>query len=142
MKIFIADDSQLLRDRLKNTLTEVEGVEIIGEAEDALEARHLIEKLEPDAVILDIRMPGGSGIDVIHSIKKLHPNTVVIMLTGYPYPQYQKRCLESGADYFFDKSLGLDDLILLVNTLIHSAKCRVTAGKHRRKGGRKIKTGG
>ena len=119
MKIFIADDSQLLRDRIKDALAEVEGVEIIGETENALETRHLIKKIEPDMVILDIRMPGGSGIDVIHSIKKLHPNTIVVMFTGYPYPQYRKRCLELGADYFFDKASDLDRLISIVNELSH-----------------------
>lgn len=118
MKIFIADDSGLIRDRLKNALTEVAGMEFIGEAGNALEARHLIDKLDPDVVILDIRMPGGNGIDMIQSIKKRHPNTIVIMLTGYPYPQYKKRCLELGADYFFDKSLGLDGIIRTVEKLI------------------------
>jgi len=117
MKIFIADDSEILRDRIKDAIAEIEGVETIGEAQDTLEARCLIDKLEPDLVILDIRMPGGNGIDLIHSIKGHHPNTVVAMLTAYPYPQYQKRCIELGADYFFDKASGLDNLMSLIREL-------------------------
>ncbi len=104
VKVFIADDSAALRERLVAILDEVEAVEIIGEAQNVPEAIDLIEKVKPQVVILDIRMPGGSGIDVLHRIKHYTPSPVVIMLTNYPYPQYRKKCLEAGADFFFDKS--------------------------------------
>ena len=104
MKVFIADDSVVLRERLATMFADIPGVETVGEAGEGLEATDAIRRLEPDVVILDIRMPGGNGIDALKSIKKETPAPAVIMLTAYPYPQYRKKCLEAGADYFFDKS--------------------------------------
>ncbi len=85
-------------------LGEIDGVEVIGQARNVAEAIELIRESKPAVVILDIRMPGGSGIDVLESIKSEEPSPVVIMRTNYPYPQYRRRCLEAGADFFFDKS--------------------------------------
>jgi DNA-binding NarL/FixJ family response regulator len=104
MKVFIADDSATVRERLITMLSELEGIEIVGQAQDAVEATKAILKLKPDVAILDIRMPGGSGIDTLRNIKRVTPAPKVIMLTNYPYPQYRKRCLDAGADFFFDKS--------------------------------------
>lgn len=104
MRVFIADDSAPVRERLKTMLWEIQGVEVIGQAGDAVEATKSILELKPDVVILDIRMPGGSGIDTLRDIKRVAPAPRVIMLTNYPYPQYRKRCMDAGADFFFDKS--------------------------------------
>ena len=104
MKVFIADDSKIFRDRLKEMLAELTEIEIIGEAENILETKKRIRKLNPDVVILDIRMPDGSGIDILKHIKKNNQVPAVIILTNYPYPQYRKKCMELGADYFFQTS--------------------------------------
>lgn len=104
MRVLIADDSAAVRERLETMLLELQGVEVIGQAGDAVEATKSILELKPDVVILDIRMPGGGGIDTLRSIKRVAPAPRVIMLTNYPYPQYRKRCMDAGADFFFDKS--------------------------------------
>lgn len=104
MKVFIADDSALLRERLIDMLSEIEGIEIVGQAQDSLSAVRSIHRLKPDVVILDILMPRGSGFNVLQNIKKNKVAPVVIMFTNYPYPQYRKKCMEEGADFFFDKS--------------------------------------
>lgn len=104
MKVFIVDDSTIVRERLNSMLSEIEGVLITGEADNPEDAVMGIEKLKPDAVVLDIRMPTGNGIDVLERVKKDQPATRVIMFTNYPYPQYRKKCMDAGADYFFDKS--------------------------------------
>lgn len=111
MKVFIVDDSAIVRERLINSLSELEDIEIIGHAEDAVQAADSILKLKPEAVILDIRMPGGSGLDVLQKIKKEQPAPIVIMLTNYPYPQYRKKCMEADADFFFDKSTEFEKVI-------------------------------
>ncbi len=104
MKIFIADDSPILRERLNAMLSDLPRIEIIGEAGNVAEAIESIRALHPDVVILDIRMPGGSGIEVLENIKKMKAAPAVIMLTNYPDPQYKKKCMALGAEYFFDKS--------------------------------------
>jgi DNA-binding NarL/FixJ family response regulator len=104
MRILIADDSAVLRERLTEMLSELPGIEIIGYAQGVQEAIASINRLKPSVVILDIRMPGGNGMDVLQDIKRDKSSPIVIVLTNFPYPQYRKKCLELGADYFLDKS--------------------------------------
>jgi DNA-binding NarL/FixJ family response regulator len=110
LKVFIADDSLIVRERLVMLLDELAGVEMVGQAENVAEAISVIPNLQPDAVILDIRMPGGSGIDVLRHIKQDGVGPIVIMLTNYPYPGYRQKCLNAGADYFLDKSSEFDQI--------------------------------
>jgi DNA-binding NarL/FixJ family response regulator len=104
LRIFIADDSDLVRERLKELISEIPGTEIVGEAATGGETLAALKRLTPDVLILDIRMPGGNGIDTLEAAKEQSPAPLVIMLTAYAYPQYRKKCLEAGAEYFFDKS--------------------------------------
>jgi DNA-binding NarL/FixJ family response regulator len=111
MRVFIADDSLEVRKRIIAMLSDVEKIDMIGDAENVQEAIDTIQELKPDVVILDIRMPGGSGIDVLKEIKKVNHVPVIIMLTNYPYPQYRKTCLDAGADFFFDKSSEFEKVV-------------------------------
>jgi DNA-binding NarL/FixJ family response regulator len=95
-------------------LSDLETVDMIGEAENVEDAIKSIREIKPDVVILDIRMPGGSGIDVLENIDKRNRVPVVIMLTNYPYPQYRKKCMDAGADFFFDKSGEFEKVIEVV----------------------------
>jgi DNA-binding NarL/FixJ family response regulator len=108
MKILIVDDSEIMRERLKVMLSDITELENISQAEDVPEAISSFQKLNPEVVILDIRMPGGSGIDVLREIKKSTQPPLVIILTNYPYPQYRRKCVDAGADFFFDKSTEFD----------------------------------
>ena len=118
LKVLIADDSVLMREQLVCILSQLDQIEIIGEARDGLEAIDSFRKLNPDVVILDIRMPKSSGLKVLESIKKdaLHP--IVIVLTNYPYPQYRKKFIEAGADYFFEKSTEFDKIPEVLERLV------------------------
>lgn len=104
MKVLVVDDSALLRERLISMISDLPGVMAIGQAQDASEALNSVKKLNPDVVILDIRLSDGTGIEVLQKIKKDNSAAVIIMFTNYPYPQYRKKCQEAGADFFFDKS--------------------------------------
>ena len=114
MRLFIVDDSEILRERLVEILSEIESVEIVGQEGDTFKAVEAIERLKPDLVILDIRMPGGNGIVVLEKLKKLEDPPIVIMFTNFPYLQYRKRCFDSGADYFFYKSTEFEKLVDVV----------------------------
>ena len=118
MRILIADDSSILRARLISLLAYLRGIEVVGQAEDAIEARILAEKLRPDVAILDLRMPLGSGADVLHDIKKLNPAPKVIMLTNYPHPENRKKCIDGGADYFFDKSTEFQNVVSVLRDML------------------------
>ena len=117
VRVFIVDDSAIIRERLEMILSELKGIEIIGQAKCSTEAEEAIPKLKPDVVILDIRMPGGSGIEVLKEIKKGRNPPVVIMLTNYPYPQYRKKCKDAGANFFFDKSTEFEGVIEVLKKL-------------------------
>ena len=118
MKILIADDSAVVRSRLISLLTDLRGIEVVAQAEDAIGARILAEKLRPDVAILDLRMPLGSGADVLYDIKKLHPTPKVIMLTNYPHPENKKKCIDGGADYFFDKSTEFQRVVSVLRDML------------------------
>ncbi len=104
MKILIVDDSIVVRDRIVEMLSGITGVEIAGEAANSIEAIHMVNKLKPDVVTLDIRIPGESGIEVLKKIKRTQPSTTVLVLTNFPQEQYKNKCYQLGGDYFFSKS--------------------------------------
>ncbi|HDZ28166.1 hypothetical protein LCGC14_0688620 [marine sediment metagenome] len=118
MKVLIVDDSILLRERLTAMISELPEIEIIGQAENAQNAINSIRILKPDVTILDIRMPGGNGFEVLENIKKDKWHPLMIVLTSYPYPQYKKKCLDSGADFFFDKSSEFQKVIEVLKKFI------------------------
>ncbi len=113
IKVFIVDDSLIVREHLVTMLNELAGIEIVGQAEDVAAAISAIQKLQPDVVILDIRIPGGSGIDVLEHVKQNQVAPIVIILTNYPYPGYRRKCLQAGADFFLDKSTEFDQISAL-----------------------------
>jgi DNA-binding NarL/FixJ family response regulator len=117
MKIVIADDSALWRDRIKSLLIDINEVFVLSEAKNGADALQIIREKEPDLAILDIRMPEMNGIEVLKKIRELKMNVKIIMLTSYPYPQYKKRCLEAGADYFLSKTEDFEDIKILVTDL-------------------------
>jgi DNA-binding NarL/FixJ family response regulator len=104
LKLLLVDDSALVLERLVALLEDWPDLRIVGQARDVGEAIAALSESEPDVVILDIRMPGGNGLDVLRSIKSRLPLLPVIMLTNYPYKQYRRKAMADGADYFFDKS--------------------------------------
>jgi DNA-binding NarL/FixJ family response regulator len=118
LRLFIADDSALLRGYVLDTVRELGSIQVVGQAADVPSAIAEIHKSRPDVVVLDIRMPGGTGIDVLRAIKTDQPAPIVVMFTNYPYPQYRKQCLGAGADYFLDKSLEFEALGGLLKNLI------------------------
>ena len=120
MKIIIADDSSLLRDRIKSLLSSMKNVFVVGEADNGVEALKLIKDEKPDLAILDIRMPEMNGIEVLKKIRKEKMKTKVCIFTNYPYPQYKKKCLEAGADYFLSKTEEFEDIKLIISALANS----------------------
>jgi DNA-binding NarL/FixJ family response regulator len=110
LKVFIADDSVVVRGRLKEALEELGAIEIVGESGDAKQAIQEIRRSAPDVVILDIRMPGGGGLPVLMDIKTRDPNLVVIVFTSFPMEQYRQKSQAAGADYFFDKTQDIQKL--------------------------------
>jgi len=103
LTVYIVDDSQVMRERLKELVSDTPGTKVVGQSADPFEALNSIRKSNPNVVILDIRLPGRSGIDLLKDIKKNPAPPIVIMVTNYPHRQYRQGCMTAGADYFFRK---------------------------------------
>jgi len=117
MKVLIVDDSKIVCDGLQQMLTPIGNVDIVGQAHNARDAVQSISALMPDVVILDIRLPDRSGIEVLREIRAKQVTSRIIMLTNYPYPQYRKKCEDLGADYFFDKVTEIEKISALIEAL-------------------------
>lgn len=104
VKVFLVEDSPAIRTRLAAMLGKIAGVSIVGEADTPASAVEGILRTRPHSVVLDIRLIGGSGIDVLRKVRPIEPGIVFIMLTNHPDPQYRKVCMQAGANYFLDKA--------------------------------------
>jgi putative phosphoesterase len=130
MKVFIADDSTLVAQRLKESIAELAGVELVGEAADTTAAIEAILRLKPEAVILDLRMPGGGGLPVLAAIKALEPAPLVMLLTSSAFPQHRQQCLAAGADYFFDKTTEFERVAEVLQRRLDMVKIAILADIH------------
>ena len=80
-----------------------------------------IRRLDPQVVIIDIRMPGGGGLPVLKDLKARTPGRIAIILTSFPFPQYREAYLAAGADYFFDKTQDIQKLTDILVELAHQS---------------------
>jgi DNA-binding NarL/FixJ family response regulator len=117
MKVLIVDDSAVVRVRLAELLLEVEGVESVAQAENGQQALELVKSLKPDVAIVDVRMPRRSGIDLLEDVRKSRQTLKVIMLTNFATSENREKCLSLGADYFFDKSSEIEEVVNVLKYL-------------------------
>ena len=118
MRVFIVDDSKVVLERLADLLKEVPGTQLVGQAGDVLDAVQGIQSAKPDALILDLQMPSGSGLDVLRAIREDFPHLQVLICTNYPYPQYREECLTAGANFFLDKSVDFGKIPVILRDLM------------------------
>ncbi len=117
MKLLIADDSTLFRQHLSMLISEFLGITDIEQTEDVLGAIEAIKVKKPDVVILDLRMPGGSGIDVLKAVKSKDQRPVFIVFSNYVSRTLRRVCMASGANFFFDKSFSQNELMAVLREL-------------------------
>src|SRR5262245_25976256 len=102
-RILLADDHALVRAGIKALLDKIPGIEVVAEAGSGSEALDLVKIHMPDVVLLDIAMPGISGLEVLQQIKTAFPSIRVIILTIHDNPAYAVGALRSGADGYLPK---------------------------------------
>lgn len=129
MKVFIVDDSSAIVARLEDLLQEVRGVELVGKAGDVADAVRGIRIMNPDALILDLQMPGGSGLDVLRAVRMDHPSLQVLICTNYAYANYREECMSAGANFFLDKTAEFEKIPEILRELVKKeAKSSPAAG--------------
>jgi DNA-binding NarL/FixJ family response regulator len=114
IRIFLVDDQSMIRAGIKSMLSKNPRFEIAGSSGDPREAIPAIGQTLPDVVLLDISMPGLSGIDAIGQIRKLHPRVRIVMLTHHEGDTFVEQALKAGADGYLSKDSDPAELALAV----------------------------
>jgi NarL family two-component system response regulator YdfI len=108
--VIIADDHRIVRDGLRMILSHDPEIEIVEEVEDGEHLLAVLEEVEADVVLLDIRMPGLSGLETLESLRERQHAIRVVILTMYDDPVYVRRAVELGADGYLLKSVDREEL--------------------------------
>jgi len=122
MKILICDDHKIVREGIKQIILQYYCFAEISEASDGSEAIDFIKTDNFDIVILDISLPGKSGLEVLQTIKTLKKETNVLILSMYPQEQYAIRALKLGASGYLTKDTASEELILAIRKISEGRK--------------------
>ncbi len=118
ISIVIVDDHAILLSGLKLLLEGEEGLEVVGMASTAQEARQVVGELQPDCCLLDISLPDGSGLDLIEEFRSISPQTRVLMLTMHEDQRYLREAMDLGAAGFLLKKALDSDLIYAIGAVM------------------------
>lgn len=122
IRILIADDHPIVRAGFKQVLSETPDMEVTDEAGNGQEAMACIRKKELDVVLLDISMPGRSGLEVLKELKEEQPKLPVLILSMYPEEQYAIRALRAGASGYLTKASAANELISAIRKVAEGGK--------------------
>lgn len=104
VRVFIVEDSPVIRERLTESLSIPGRIDVVGYADTEAQALTALRAGDWDAVVLDLQLKEGNGLRVLKALRAAREGKLVIVLTNYAFPQYRARSEQLGADYFFDKS--------------------------------------
>src|ERR1700740_2833609 len=133
MRVLIADDHAVFRRGLKETLAEAFSRVAFGEAKSAPETLEHVRRQDWDLVILDISMPGKSGLDILDDLKRLRPKLPILLLSMHPEQQFARRALKAGAAGYLTKDSVTEELKEAVKKIVGGGGDLI--GKFSRKSG-------
>lgn len=122
IKVIITDDHAILRDGLKQILSETDDIQVIAEAENATEAIMIARKKPADVMVLDISLPDRNGVEALKILKKEIPGLAVLMLSMHREDQYAIRALKAGASGYLTKQGASSELVLAIRTIAKGKK--------------------
>jgi two-component system invasion response regulator UvrY len=117
IKILIADDHAVVREGLKQIISETPDMRVTDEADNGQDVLNKVSEQHYDVVLLDITMPGRSGLDVLKQLKSKKPKLPVLMLSVHPEEQYAIRTLKAGASGYLTKGSATDELIAAIRKI-------------------------
>ncbi|MFZ9035911.1 MAG: UvrY/SirA/GacA family response regulator transcription factor [Francisellaceae bacterium] len=115
--MLLVDDHDLVRLGIKKLLSEVGSIEIVGEASSGEEAITQVRRLNPDVVLMDVKMPGIGGLEATQRIVKSNPGVKVLVVTVYGDEPYPSRVLQAGASGYMTKGVSVDEMIQAIKTV-------------------------
>jgi DNA-binding NarL/FixJ family response regulator len=116
-KALIVEDNFIFRQMLKEVLCAQFPTMAVAEEPDGSELFAKIDAFHPNIILMDIRLPGESGLELTKKIKMNHPETVVVILTSYDLPEYRQAAIQNKADYFITKDSPTSDFLALVESI-------------------------
>ncbi len=122
IRVVLCDDHAVLRRGIRDTLSDAPDVEVTGEAGSYPELREVLRTAACDVLLLDLNLPGRSGLEVLASLKETHPTIKVLIVSMYPEDQYALRCIRAGAQGYANKAGDPLLLIDAVHTLMQGRK--------------------
>ena len=122
MRILLVDDHEIVRRGLRDLLAEEFPKAVFGEANTVPQARELIVQKEWHLVLLDINLPGGSGLDLLAELRELRPQAAVLMLSSYPEEEFALRSFKLGAAGYLTKASVADEMITAVKKVLGGGK--------------------
>jgi DNA-binding NarL/FixJ family response regulator len=117
IKIGIVDDHAIVRAGLKQFLSEMVDMRVVGEASTGREAIDLVRTTEMDVIIMDLSMPGQSGIDALAMIRAKAPDVGILILSGYPEEQYAVNLIKQGASGYLNKECEPMEIVNAIRTI-------------------------
>jgi DNA-binding NarL/FixJ family response regulator len=118
MRVFLADDHPLFRVGLRHSLNREEDIEVVGEADDGFRAVEQIQAKPPDVSLIDVDMPGLSGIGAIRVLRKSSPQMKMIVLSTYNCENYIREAMSAGADGYVLKCVGIKELVKIIKSFV------------------------
>ncbi|MFZ4413722.1 MAG: response regulator [Bacteroidales bacterium] len=118
MKILLADDSVLMLDKSQEMLSNYPQLEIVASLKNGNTILKTIREFKPDLAIIDLRMPGLNGIEVLKAVRKENVNITIVIFTFFATDNYRLACILAGADYFFSKVYDFEKVEQLVLSLL------------------------
>ena len=122
IQVVLCDDHAVVRRGIRDTLAEAADIEVTGEAASYAELRDILRTASCDVLLLDLNMPGRSGLEVLTSVRETHADIRVLIVSMYPEDQYAVRCLRAGAQGYANKASDPLELITAVRTLMLGRK--------------------
>ncbi|MBP6374779.1 MAG: response regulator transcription factor [Giesbergeria sp.] len=122
IKVVLCDDHAVVRRGIRDTLTEALDIEVTAEAASYAELRDVLRTASCDVLLLDLNLPGRSGLEVLASVRETHADIRVLIVSMYPEDQYAVRCLRAGAQGYANKAADPLELITAVRTLMLGRK--------------------
>ena len=116
--VFLVDDHSMTRAGIRTLVNGLSGFEVVGDCGDAREAIEHISKLRPDIVLMDITMPGLSGIDAISQVRSVHPRVHILMLSHHEGETFVEQSLQQGADGYLSKDSEPEELALAMKAVL------------------------
>jgi two-component system nitrate/nitrite response regulator NarL len=122
IRVILADDHVFVRDGIKSLLENETNITVVGEATDGLEALSLLESVQADLLILDIRMPNMTGIEVVEQLRKKNNSIKIVMLSMHESEEYVLKSIQAGADGYLLKGSSKEEFLKALHTVANGGK--------------------